>query len=274
MAETVLITGAAHGIGRASAERLLDKGYIVYGGDVDAARLATLTHSGFRAVTMDVRSDAEVRAGVARVIRDAGRIDHVFANAGYCLSGPVELLDAADVAAQLDVNVVGVGRVIAAALPHMRAARRGRIAICSSAAGHIGTPGMAWYSASKFALQGLAQGLRLEVAEFGIKVSLIEPGFIRTDIAQASVPALDTCARHPNAAPYHAQMASFRRKRVEGVAKGADPATIAKVVHRAFADRHPRRRYHPNPDARFGIYMQRIFGDWLTDRIIPFSTIR
>ena len=274
MAETVLITGAAFGIGRASAERLLDAGYIVYGGDTALDQLGTLRHSNFRPLAMDVRSDADVRAGVARIIAEHGRIDHVFANAGYCLIGPVELQRADEVMRQFDVNVAGVGRVIAEVLPHMRAAGRGRIAICSSAAGHVGTPGMAWYSASKFALQGLAQGLRLEVAEFGIGVSLIEPGFIRTHLAEASFPTLDVCERHPGAAAYRDQMRRFRRRRIDGAAAGAAPETIAAVVHRAFTDRRPRRRYHPNRDARLAICLQRVFGDWLTDRIIPRSTIR
>ena len=274
MAKTAMITGAAYGIGRASAERLLKEGYIVYGGDIAQEQLETLEHENFHPLKMDVRVDEDITAGVARMIEEQGRIDALLANAGYCLLGPVELQAPSDVLDQFDVNVVGIGRIISAALPHMRAAGGGRIAITSSAAGHIGMPGQTWYPATKFALQGLAQGLRLEVAEFGIRVSLIEPGFIRTHLDEASLPCLDKCEAHPDAAPYADQMRNFRRNFSNGIRKGADPETISEVVYRAFTDTNPRRRYHPNTDARMGIALQRIFGDWLTDRIMPGSSIR
>jgi len=274
MAQTVLITGAAGGIGRATAEKLLAEGFAVYGADRDADRLATLRHPAFRPLIMDVRCDGAVRDGIARLVEEAGRIDHLFANAGYCLIGPVELQDPAAVSQQFDVNVTGVGRVIAQALPHMRAARRGRIAICASAAGHVGLPGMAWYSASKFALRGLAQGLRMEVAEFGISVSLIEPGFIDTGIAEASCPTLDACQQHPAFGAYRAQMQAFRRNRIDVATGGDGPETVAAAVHRAFSDRRPRRHYRPNRDTRFIVAVQRIFGDWLAERIVPRATIR
>ncbi|KAJ54985.1 hypothetical protein ACMU_14595 [Actibacterium mucosum KCTC 23349] len=274
MATIALITGAAYGIGRATAERLLSEGFVVYGADKDTAQLGTLSHENFHPVKMDVRVDADVVNGVQKVIDEQGRIDHLFANAGYCLLGPVELQAPADVADQFDVNVVGIGRVVSAVLPHMRKAGAGRIAICSSAAGHVGMGGMAWYPATKFALQGLAQGLRQEMAEFGIKVSLIEPGYIRTHLDVASLPTLDKCEQHENAPAYAHQMKTFRKKWSDGIANGAKPETIANAVHKAFTDAKPRRRYHPNMDARAAYYIKRIFGDGLLDMMVPRSSIR
>lgn len=274
MAQIALITGAAYGIGRATAEKLLAEGFVVYGADKEADQLATLSHENFHPIVMDVRDDQEVKDGVQKIIEERGRIDHLFANAGYCLLGPVELQAPADVADQFDVNVVGIGRVVSAVLPHMRKAGAGRIAICSSAAGHVGMGGMAWYPATKFALQGLAQGLRQEMAEFGIKVSLIEPGYIRTHLDVASLPTLDKCEQHENAPAYAHQMQTFRKKWSDGIANGAKPETIANAVHKAFTDAKPRRRYHPNMDARASIFMKRVLGDGFLDMLMPRMSIR
>ncbi len=271
--QVVLITGASSGIGHAAAQALIADGHIVYGAARRLARMDDLVATGGHAIEMDVTSDASVEAGVERVVREQGRIDGLFANAGYCLLGPVELLPIAEVTRQFDTNVVGVGRAIRAVLPHMRARRGGRIAICSSGAGHVSVPGMAWYPATKFALQGLGDGLRMEVKEFGIHVSLIEPGFIDTEIDDASLPYLDLAARQPGAEAYAAQIANFRKNWSHGVENGASPDTIAGVVVHALTARRPRRRYHPNSDARLAVFAQRFLGSAVLDRVIPSQTI-
>lgn len=274
MKKVVLITGAAVGIGRATANRLLDEGYIVYGGDVQFERMKKQKHENFHPLNMDVTSDKQVQDGVKEIIKKEGKIDYLFANAGYCLLGPVELHDAETVLHQFDVNVVGCGRVIAAVLPHMRKQKRGTIAITSSAAGHASVADMAWYPSTKFAQQGLAQGLRMEVKEFGIKVVLIEPGYIRTEIDKASFPYLDKAEKHPQAQAYKKQMKIFRKKWGEGITNGSNPDTIARVVSKAFRAKNPKRRYHPNMDAKAAYWIKKLFGDWLLERILPGQTIK
>lgn len=276
MKKTILITGAAYGIGRASAEVLLKNDFIVYGGDKAEAydHLCTLKHDQFHPLQMDVRSDEETEAAVDQVMAEQGRIDVVFANAGYCLLGPVELQLTEDLLDQFNVNVIGCGRVIAAVLPHMRQAGNGRIIINSSSAGHVSMPGMAWYPATKHAQQGLADGLRMEVKEFGINVSLIEPGYTNTNIDNASFPYLDKSEKHANAPAYASQMKNFREKWGKGIDGGAHPDTVAKVVlHAATADK-PKRRYHPHMDAKFALFMRHFVGYWMIDRIIPGVTIK
>lgn len=271
--KVILVTGASTGIGHASALALITEGHIVYGAARRVHLMDDLVAAGGYALTMDVTDDASVQAGVDRIIEEQGRIDGLFANAGYCLLGAVENLPIEEVTKQFDTNVVGVGRAINAVLPHMRAKGSGTIAICSSTVGHVSMPGMVWYSATKFALQGLGDGLRTELKPFGINVTLIEPGYIDTDLDNASLPYLDLAAQHPAADAYAEQRENFRRHWSRGIDEGASPDTIAKVVVRAFNSTKPRRRYHPNMDARAAIWAKRLTPAAIADRIITRASI-
>ena len=271
--KVALITGASAGIGHATAKSLIEHGYTVYGAARRIHLMDDLVAAGGHAIEMDVTDSEAVGKGVARIIEDQGRIDALFANAGYCLLGAVENLPMEEVKRQFDVNVFGVGRVIQAALPHMRAQGAGTIAICSSAAGHVSMPGMVWYPATKFALQALGDGLRMELKPFGINVTLIEPGYIATSIDEASLPYLDIAAQHPEADAYAEQRENFRKNWSKGIKEGANPDTIAEVVVKAFESRKPRRRYHPNLDARAAILTERLTGNFVLDRVIPGQSI-
>ncbi len=269
-----LVTGASSGIGHESALALIDAGFTVYGGARRVQLMDDLVAKGGHALEMDVTSTESVNEGVERIMAEQGRIDALFANAGYCLLGAVENLPIEEVSKQFETNVVGIGRAIKAVLPHMRAQGAGRIAICSSGAGHVSVPGMAWYPATKFALQGLGEGLRMEVKPFGITVSLIEPGYIRTHIDDASLPYLDLAAQDPGAEAYNEQRETFREKWSRGIKEGADPGTIAKVVVHALTSKRPKKRYHPNRDSRMAYWLKRITGDAVVDRMVPGMSIR
>lgn len=134
-------------------------------------------------------------------------------------------------------------------------------------------PGMVWYPATKFALQGLGDGLRMELKPFGISVTLIEPGYIATNIDEASLLYLDLAAQHPEADAYAEQCENFRSNWSRGIREGADPDTIARVVVKAFNSRRPKRRYHPNFDARSAILMKRFASAALLDRFISGQSI-
>ncbi len=274
MKQVAFITGASTGIGHASAKKLVENGFLVYATARRTELMNDLEKLGAKIMKCDVTKDEDVQSVVDTIIRNEGRIDVLFANAGYCLLGPVELHSSQDVARQFDVNVVGCGRAISAVLPHMRKQESGRVIITSSVAGHVTMPGAAWYPATKFAQQAIGDGLRMEVKEFGIKVSLIEPGYIDTDIDNASFPWLDKAEQHPNASAYAHQMKTFRKKWGTGIDKGASPDTIAKVVVHAATAKKPKRRYHPNIDAKAAIFMRRWFGYGLLDKIMPGQTIK
>jgi NAD(P)-dependent dehydrogenase (short-subunit alcohol dehydrogenase family) len=232
MAKVVLITGASAGIGRATAERLHAAGWTVVG----ASRRGT-SSGGWQSVTMDVDDDDATRRGVEEILREHGRLDAVVASAGWGLAGPVELTPIDRAKAQVETNFWGVVRVVQHALPAMRAQRSGRLVLVSSIGGLIALPFQAFYSASKYALEGFAEGLAYEVQPFGVHVTLVEPGNIRTDF---------TASRHTITDDPDGAYGAAARKAITLMEKdetnGAPPETAAGVIERVLEAKRPRRR--------------------------------
>ena len=242
----VLITGASSGIGRAAAIELAGRGHRVF---ASARRLAALEelageHPGIQAVPLDVSEDASVN-GALRVVDEltAGRgLDVLVNNAGYALGGPLEALSSEAVEHQFQTNVFGLLRVTRAFLPSMRARRAGRVINLSSVVGRVAFPGMGAYSATKFAVEALSDALRMELAGFNVFVSLIEPGFVTTDIGAASA---QQAAAFPVTINGYEELATAAGI---WVAKQiADNAISAEQVARRIADaataRRPKPRY-------------------------------
>ncbi|TQF10655.1 SDR family oxidoreductase [Myxococcus llanfairpwllgwyngyllgogerychwyrndrobwllllantysiliogogogochensis] len=184
--KVVLVTGASSGIGEACVELLTVRKHIVYG----TSRQPSVRESvGYRMLEMDVTQDASVRRAVETVLAREGRIDVVVNNAGHALAGAVEDTSVEEAWRQLDTNVLGVLRVCQAVLPSMRERRSGRIINISSLGGAVGLPFQGFYSASKFALEGLTESLRQEVEAFGIHATLVQPGDVRTRLTDNRVRA-------------------------------------------------------------------------------------
>ena len=232
MAKVVLITGASAGIGRATADRLHVAGWTVIG----ASRRGT-SSSGWQGMTMNVDDDDDTRRGVDAILGEHGRLDAVVASAGWGLAGPVELTPIDQAKAQVETNFWGVVRVVQCALPAMRAQRSGRLVLVSSIGGLIALPFQAFYSASKYALEGYAEGLAYEVEPFGIHVTLIEPGNIRTDF---------TANRQTISDDHDGAYASAAGKAITLMEKdesnGAPPESAAAVIERVLGAKRPRRR--------------------------------
>jgi NAD(P)-dependent dehydrogenase (short-subunit alcohol dehydrogenase family) len=167
-----LITGCSSGIGRALARALADEGAHVFATGRSVAALADLAAEGLSVLEVDVRDDASIR----RAVREAGHVDVLVNNAGYGLAGAVEEIADEELLAQYDVNVFGVWRCCRAVLPGMRERRRGAIVVVSSFGGIVPYPGIGAYRSSKFAVEGIAWTLHLEVARFGIRVIDVLPG--------------------------------------------------------------------------------------------------
>jgi NAD(P)-dependent dehydrogenase (short-subunit alcohol dehydrogenase family) len=182
-AKVILVTGASSGIGLACARLLSERGHKVYG----TSRKPSQTSQGFRMLALDVTRDESVQAAVSTVLAEQGRLDVVVNNAGYALAGPIEETSVDEAQRQFDTNFFGVLRVCQAVLPSMRIQRAGLIINVSSLGGVAGLPFQGLYSASKFALEGLTESLRLEVASFGIQVTSIQPGDISTPITENRV---------------------------------------------------------------------------------------
>jgi NAD(P)-dependent dehydrogenase (short-subunit alcohol dehydrogenase family) len=235
-----LVTGASSGIGAATAALLAERGYRVFGtsrGPTDA------TPAGVDMLELDVRSDASVAACVEAVVRRTGRIDVLVNNAGFMLFGESEGTSLEQAREQFETNFFGAIRMINAALPVMRRQGEGRIVNVSSLVGLTGVPLLSLYSASKFALEGYSESLRYELRDFGISVSLIEPGFVATGLRHSG-----QAATRPVAA-YDRVRAAALAAIGERIEAGLPPGRVAEAVMRAVADRRPRLRYRVGSEA-------------------------
>ena len=212
---------------------------------------------------MDVDSDESVSAGMSGLLAEHGRVDGVVACAGWGLAGAVEETPIGDAKAQLETNFWGVVRVVQAALPSMRAQGGGRIVLLSSIGGVIGIPFQAFYSASKFALEGYAESLAYEVSPFGIEVCLVQPGNIHTSFTSSR----RDVEPEPGSTTYSAAVRKAVELMEDDEENGAPPERVAATVSRVLtARRVPRRRSVGKLDERVGIMAKRLMPYALFER--------
>ncbi len=174
-----LVTGASSGIGEATARRLHGLGYTVYAVARRVERMSDLAALGIRTVQADLTDDASMVALIDKIIADTGQLDVLVNNAGYGSYGALEEVPLDEARRQVEINVFSLARLTQLALPHMRARRSGYVINVSSMGGKFGEPLGSWYHATKYAVEGLSDSLRPELAPFGIHVVVIEPGAIR-----------------------------------------------------------------------------------------------
>ena len=233
----MLITGASSGIGKACAKRLAAEGDRVYGTSRHPSGEMGVPNT--QMIAMDVNSDESVNAALEQIVRAEGRIDIVVNNAGVGIAGAIEDTSIEEARALFETNFFGMLRVCRAVLPVMRKAHRGTIVNISSLGGRIGLPYQGLYSATKFAVEGMSEALRMEVHQFGIRVIMIEPGDFRTGF---------TKNRRYVAA---AQQDSIYRESFESTIKvaendeqsGSSPQQIARLLVRILRSRSPKVRY-------------------------------
>jgi NAD(P)-dependent dehydrogenase (short-subunit alcohol dehydrogenase family) len=267
---TVLITGASSGIGEATALHLAELGFTVYASARRVDRMTDLADRGIRTRSVDVSDDDSMVALVEAAIADTGRIDVLVNNAGYGLYGALEDVPIDEARRQFEVNVFGLARMTQLVLPHMRAQRDGYIVNISSMGGKIWEPLGSWYHASKFAVEGLSDSLRVEVAEFGIKVVIIEPGTIRSEWSGIAADNLEaTSAKTPYAGLAKLVGAGIRAADRLPIASG--PEVVAEVIAKAVQDPKPRTRYPAGGGARGILLAERILPDRGFDRFIQLS---
>ena len=232
---TLLITGASSGIGAATARRLLAAQFRVFGTTRHPAALGSDAPE-IEWIGMDVRDEGSVRAGVDGVLAAAERLDALVCNAGFGLFGSVEEVSLGAARGQFDTNFFGTLATLRAALPVLRMSR-GRVVLVGSLAGRAPIPFQAHYSASKAALEALAFALANEVAAFGVHVSLVEPGDIRTPFNEST----DFRAAHGSA--YGEAIERCRGIVERSLDDAPGPEIVADAIHRALTERRPRFRY-------------------------------
>lgn len=230
--KVVLITGTSTGIGRALAELMAARGYRVYG-----TVRKPVEANGFKTVTMDVTDNTSVEEGVGEVLAKEGRIDILINNAGMGIAGSVEETLLTEAERQLDVNFFGVMRLIKLVLPGMRERGAGLIVNVSSIHGIMGIPFQGFYTASKFALEGLSEAVHLEASRLGVKVVVVEPGDVQTSF---------TTSREIHEAHKNSHYPWFGRA-VEAIEydenHGLTTAFCARKMVRIIERKKPRFRY-------------------------------
>ncbi len=192
--KAVLITGCSTGIGRTTAEHLAAKGWTVYATARRPESISDLEGKGCKTLALDVTDEQSMQAAVKAVEDAEGAVGVLVNNAGYSQSGAVEEVSMDSVRRQFETNVFGLLRMCQLVLPGMRRARRGRIVNVSSMGGKLVFPGGGAYHASKYAVEAFSDALRFEVAGFGVRVSIIEPGLIITRFGETAASTVASTA--------------------------------------------------------------------------------
>jgi NAD(P)-dependent dehydrogenase (short-subunit alcohol dehydrogenase family) len=243
----ILITGASSGMGFATARRLARMGCIVYGAARHVERMDPLRADGVHPLFLDLTDEQSMRKAIATVLQEQGRVDALVNNAGYGQLGALEDVPLSAARRQFDVNVFGMIRLTQLVLPSMRAHRFGRIVNVSSMVGRLSLYMGGWYNATKHAVEALSDSLRMEVAPFGIAVSIIEPGAVRSRWAQIATDHLLSSADPHNggtgAYRHQVRRAARNLLRAENPHLASDPDVVAKAITDAILSPTPRTRY-------------------------------
>jgi NAD(P)-dependent dehydrogenase (short-subunit alcohol dehydrogenase family) len=260
LAKIILITGASSGIGEETVKRLLTAGYAVYAGARRLDRMKSLADAGARLLALDVTDEASMNAAVETVMQETGRIDVLINNAGYGSYGALEDVPLEEARRQFEVNIFGLARLTQLVLPAMRVQRSGRIINVSSIGGKFGEPFGAWYHATKFALEGLSDSLRMELYPFGIDVVVIQPGATHSEWSQI---AHESLLKYSSDGPYGKGATAHANMMEEGH-KGsvpAQPSVVANTIVQAVQASKPKTRYVTGGLARTMLFMRRVLSD-------------
>lgn len=266
------VTGASSGFGMLASVKLAEQGYRVVATMRATSRqdeLAGLAaahgvESRLEARRVDVTDAASIEAAVAHVIGTYGRIDVLVNNAGYAQGGYVEEVTMEQWLAQFDTNVFGAIAVTKAVLPHMRKQGCGTIINIGSVSGRIAFPGYAPYAATKFAIEGFSESLRLEMKPHGVHVVLIEPGAYPTNIWEKGFASIAV----DDASPYRKSLASILRFSRQSASSKADPWEVAHLIARIAADKRPRLRYPIGSGARLLLAAKTLLPWTLIEKVV------
>lgn len=259
MKKVIIVTGASSGIGKSTALQLIKEGHTVYGAARRVEKMQDLVSAGGKALAMDVTNHEQVYAQVQRIIKEEGKIDVLVNNAGYAVYGPVEEINYEQAKRQFDVNLFGLAEVTKAVLPKMREQNAGTIINISSVGGKIYTPLGAWYHATKHALEGWSDCLRLEVKQFGIDVVIVEPGAIKTEFDEAMDHQFGQTT-----GPYASMKKTMEKVMANTYKPGnySEPIVIANTISKAINTKNPKTRYAAGKMAK-----QTLMGrKWLSDK--------
>ena len=266
MRKTALITGASSGIGKAAARELCGAGFIVYAAARRTERMADIKSDKIIPIALDLTDDASIESCVKTILEKEGHIDVLVNNAGYGSYGAVENVPMPEARRQFEVNVFGLARLVQLVAPSMREQKCGRIVNISSMAGKVWTNFGGWYHAAKFAVEGLSDCMRTELAPFGIKVIIIEPGCIKTAWGGIAADNLENTAKGGAYESAAAKSANVMRKIYSH--NITPPEKIAELIRKAVTAKRPKTRYMRGFLARPAVFIRRVFGDRVYDWVL------
>ena len=254
-------------MGKETAKKLIQQGHTVYTVARRINQMQDLKMLGGHPMQMDVTQETDIDHVVNTIIQKEGKIDVLWNNAGYGLYGSVEDVSLTEARKQMDVNVFGMAAMTQKVVPHMRAAKKGLIINTSSMGGKMYFPMGAWYHASKHAVEGLSDCLRLELKPFNIKVVVLEPGFIATEFGSVLI---ENFTKIPKPSAYTDMMTKI----IDGTKKAAQgngsskPGIIADTVVKIISAGNPKTRYRVGKFAKPMVWMRVYLGDRLFDKIV------
>ena len=267
MKKVILITGASSGIGKDTAISLIKHGHVVYGAARRLEMMQDIIQAGGHAIKMDILKDRNIDDVVNQIINEQNRIDVLINNAGYGLWGAVETISIDEAKRQFDVNIFGLAYLTKKIIPLMRNQKSGKIINMSSMGGKVYTPFGAWYHATKYALEGWSDCLRIELKSFGIDVILIEPGVIKTEFQDVM---MDSTVERSIGTPYEKKLKALEKATQEMYARGigSPPSTITKLIIKAINSHNPKRRYVGGLFAKPMLFIKKWFGDKMYEKAI------
>jgi short-subunit dehydrogenase len=266
MKRVVLITGASSGIGKETARLLVNNDFIVYGAARRVDKMDDLKSIGVHVLEMDVTNEESMVNGIKAIIAAEKRIDVLVNNAGYGSFGSLEDVPLSEARYQFEVNIFGLARLCQLVIPHMREQHSGRIINISSVAGSFGEPHGVWYHATKYAVEGLSDSLRMELKQFNIEVVIIKPGAIVTEwnsIAREKLMKVSGDTVYKSKALKHVKMLEMMDDKL-----GSPPIVIAKAIRKAIFAKHPRTRYAAGGGAGMLLFFHKILPDKVFDWIL------
>lgn len=267
MKKVALITGASSGMGKSTALILHNQGYTVYGAARRLDHMKDLEEKGMHIVPLDLTDDASIVNAVNTILEKEGRIDILINNAGYGSYGSVEDVPMEEAKRQFEVNMFGLARITQLVLPGMRQQKSGRIVNITSMGGKVYTPFGAWYHATKHAVEGWSDCLRLEVKEFGIDVVIVEPGGIKTDWGEIAAKNLKKTSGSTAYGPFANRVAENMEKLYTSN-RLTDMDVLGKVIAKAATVRSPKTRYVKGYMAKPALFIRKWFGDRIFDKLI------
>lgn len=268
--KVILITGASSGMGKDTAKDLIQQGHVVYCAARRIEEMEDLKLAGGHALKLDISKEEDIIQCVEKIIEEQGHIDVLWNNAGFGLYGSVEETHLEDAKYQFEVNVFGLARLTQLIAPYMREAKSGTIINTSSIGGKIYAPMGAWYHASKHAIEGFSDCLRLELEPKGINVVVLEPGAIKTEFPDVmSKQVLDNSGNGPYKELAN-QIAALSLKESGKEGAGSPTSVISKVVQEIINNPKPKTRYAVGKFSTTTLLMRRFLSDRAFDRIIRF----